>query len=191
MQDPNNTLLRTVPLLQALQARLQALTWTAPGQPPQPAFARVLIHDLRDLAAVVREMLAFDDRICLIVYEGDRWSNRSEGTQLLSELTRDVTLIVSDRQLGDRPAALLGGHNNPGAYLLGDLVAEALRGPLALPPKDAAGAVGSRAWMQPVEGRPLLMAEKDREELTGRGGKIISLEIRSGTASAYLGYNRL
>jgi len=184
-------LIRTVPILEAIKSRLEEMTWTPTGGGAVLAFGQVIIFDLKDLASALRELLAVEDRVALIVYEGDRWDNEANGQSLTSTLTREVTVIVSDRQLGDRSAATLGSTENPGAYALADLVIESLHGPLTLRLVDAAGAARGRAWMQPLDGQPLLIEGQLRDQLVGRAAKVVRIEVRSGVIQSDIGLNRL
>lgn len=184
-------LVRVGPILEAIRQRLASLEWTPPGGGPVAAFGQVVIYDLKDLAVAVRELLALDDRVALIIYEGDKWSNDAIGYTATFELVRQVTVLVTDRQLGDRTAATLGGDYNPGAYLLADLVNEDLLGSVTINRADAAGASSRRVWMRPTDGQPMLIEGRVREELVGRSAKVLSFEVLSGTASSNLDGTRL
>ena len=180
MSDVNNQVIRAVPLLRALVAKLQALEWEPAGGGAVPAFGSVVIYDLRDQAEAMKDLLGLDQRQALVIYEGDKWTGTVDGRHLNTEVVREVSVVVSDRQLGDRQAALVGSANNPGALLLSDLVLESVAGNLSVPVEDAANAVESRAWVEPVEAVPMVIEGKLRSELVGRSTKVLSLRIHSG-----------
>lgn len=177
MKDANDTTIRTVPLLRAVEEKVRAIQWTSPGGADVPAFGRVEIYDMRDLEEAIRDLVTGDDRVAVITYDADNWETEAYGSHAKHSVVREFTILVTDRHRGRRIDALLGGDQNPGALHLGDIVVEELAGTLAVKTSDAAGAAKSRAWIEPVQGRPIAI---DRDGFPGRVVKGVTFRIHAG-----------
>lgn len=177
MGIPNQSLLRTGPVLSGLLTALRALTYDQDGV-AQPAFEAVEAYDMTDLADAMNRLVAQRDRVCLVIYDGTSFDNRVSGTTLHTSSIRQFVLVVADRNFGDRMIALVGSDSAPGAYLLADRVVEEFRG--AIPGID-----GCR-W-EPTETEPMSIEGKVRDELVGRGAMLVTLRCIGGEAMSQNG----
>ena len=109
--------LSSIDILNAVEERISALRWKY-----ERAFTWVARYDRSDLAAALEEGQTVADRICLLVYEGDRFENIHHGRRLHVRRTAQVSLLIADRKSASRAAAVFGSPDNPGAVALKDLV---------------------------------------------------------------------
>ena len=175
---PNNHLARTSAILTALKAAVEAITWTRAGGTAEPALQAVEIYDLRDLFTAMKEMIATKSRIALVILEGGDFANVTEGRELRARQTRRVTILLADRNWGDRQQGYMGDEKNPGAYTLADLVSEQLRGPLT-------GV--DQVYIRPVSIEPMLITGMERQNQVGRAAVAVALEIVGGEILVSLG----
>lgn len=173
----NQNFLRTGPILTGLVTALRDLTYEQDGV-AIPAFEAVALFDLTDLLEALKELVAAKDRVCLVIFAGTDFDNRISGQALHTKAVRRVTLVVADRNFGDRLKAFIGDDQSPGAYLLADRIVEQLRGPLD-------GVPG--AYIQPMDAEPMSIDGKVRDELVGRGAMLVQLEVVGGEAMANQG----
>ena len=75
----------TVAALNAVKDKLVALQWTPPSGPAVAAFGNVALYDMTDLAQALRELLAFKDRVALVIHDSESWEHAVEGQELRSE----------------------------------------------------------------------------------------------------------
>jgi hypothetical protein len=186
-QPTNNYWLRFGPVLTALDTKLRAVMWDPPGGGSVAAFGTVGTFDLSDLAQALRELLVVSDRAALIIYQGTQYDARASGRDVTAECVRDISILVTDRDVGNRMAALVGGEVTPGAALLADLVAERLLGSLPIPGVDAAGASRLRGWVEIVATTPFAIEDRVRDVLVGRTAMVVRLLVHCGDAGADLG----
>lgn len=166
-----NTTRPTVEVLEALKVRLQALRWKT-----EPAFHAVELFDLADLVAALKSLLIAKSRACVIVHDGDDFEHEVKGNDLHVYQTRSVLLLLTDKIIGDRKAAAMGGIQNPGIYTLADLVVPAVTGPLFENPKGL--------YMVPLRGDSLEINDK---EVVGRTAYMIPIELHGGELRVSLG----
>lgn len=190
-QPDNNLWIRFGPALTAMQAKLAAITWDAPGGVAVPAFQAVLPFDLADLEKALRELLMFGDRCALIIHGGNHYESEVQGRLVTATAKREFRVLVTDRDVGDRMAALVGSDTTPGAELLADLVAEQLMGPLLIPGADAAGASRDRGWIEVIDATPFSIEGKVRDLLVGRTAMVVRLLLHCGDAQADLGLQHI
>ncbi len=125
----------TTEIIDALVAKLQALQWTPGSGPAEPAFQAVKRFDSTDLAAAFAELLVSQQRVALVVHTGDRFDDAGTGAgQVAVRRVTEVSLVLSDRVLGKRQAAIWGTATNPGCLPLKDLALTAVGGPLIAAP---------------------------------------------------------
>lgn len=188
MSNRNITLVRTVPLLAALQARVAAVTWTPTGGGPVVAFQEVRRYDLKDFITAAQELLVVQDRCAWIIYEGDTWESEVKGQMLQTSVARDFTIFLTDRNVGDSGAAWWGNDDQPGVYLLADLLVEDfLASGLSVRSADSAGAAENRCWIQIMGGEPMKIEGKLRDEMQNRGVKLVRVRVHAGEALTDLG----
>jgi hypothetical protein len=166
--------------LQLLLAKLTALQWQppAPGA-PQPAFSKVALFDLSDLVVALRELMSFENRICLVVHDLEQFVNRREGQELHTCQHRAVTLVMSDRYVGNRQTALSGdgaAGTTPGVMALKDLVLASI-----------VGLLQPGMYVQPEHGDQMLFQQKVRDELQGRVAFTLGLTLIGGNVITPLG----
>ena len=174
----------TAELLDALQGLLEQLRWES-----QPAFDRVARFDQPDLAVAIGELQTLADRLCLLIYEGDRYETLHTGRQLQVRRTALVSLLMADRQVAHRSEAVFGGPGIPGVVALKDLVlgfavhrgAEGGDGP-----RSVVGRLLPGAYVRPISANPLPL-EGHPDALVGRGGWWIRLELIGGHLDFDLG----
>jgi hypothetical protein len=188
MSNVNLQMVRTVPLLAALVARVAAITWTPTGGGPQLAFSEVRRYDLKDFVTAAQELLVVSDRCAWIIYEGDSWDSEIKGRALQTSAARDFTIFLTDRNVGDSGAAWWGDDYQPGVYLLADLLVEdLLTSPLPVSSANAAGGSLDRCWVQIMSGEPMKIESKLRDELVGRGVKLVRVRVHCGEALTDIG----
>ena len=162
--------------LTALADKLTALQWTPEGGPAQNAFAKVALFDMTNLAVALRELMSYADRVCLIVHDSERFENEHKNRELRTRQRRDVQLLIADRQIANRQAALSGDNKTPGVLALKDIVLGAVVGPLV-----------PGVFIQPEHGEQMILSEKARAELTGRVAFVLGLQIVGGNIITDLG----
>lgn len=167
-------------ILSALEQRLLALRWDS-----APAFSWVSRTDRSDLATALEEGQTTADRLCLVVYEGDRFENVHHGRQLHVRRTAQVSLLIADRQAASRTVAVFGSSDTPGAVILKDLVLglASSDGDTAVP---VSGLLLNTAFVQPISAVPIPLDER-LSALSGRGAWLIRLEIIGGQRQLELG----
>jgi hypothetical protein len=163
MSAANHTVATTA-ALEVVRAKLAVLQWTPPGGGAAvAAFGSVSVFDMTDLVQALRELLAFKDRVALVIHAGETWEHVIDGQELRSHLTREVQLLLSDRAWAKRQDALLGTATTPGALALKDLVVPALHG-ILIAGTDTASAI----YGQPQAGELIELQDRARKDLAGR-----------------------
>lgn len=170
----NQSLLRTGPIVAGLLDALRALTYDQDGV-PKAAFEAVEAFDLTDLVEALQRLVAARDRVCLVIYDGTSLESRVAGQALYTGSVRRFTLVVADRNFGDRMTAFIGSDSSPGAYLLADRVVEEFRGQIT-------GIDG--CWWEPTDIEPMSIEGQVRDELVGRGAMLVQLRCHGGEAMA-------
>lgn len=174
----------TAAILQALLDQVQGLQglyadgmWTADDSEPlnSSAFGQVKIFDLSDLVEAFKWLLITDQRICVIVPTNIDWHEESSHTKAIVRRSFSVALLISDRVLGDRTAALLGNNNTPGAMGLKDLVLPAVTGQLIANPSG----VTSRPTREYV-----VHVKDNNKKLPNRVTMCLEVECRGGRIDA-------
>lgn len=173
---------KTVPeICNALKAQLQAVQLPDAflnGGPAQPAFQRIELFDNENLTLAFKTLLVSEQRICLIVPLTPRWEDKANENPRVTRRVLPVALLISDRVIGDRNAALFGGDKNPGAYALSALALPVVTGQLISNP---AGVVS-----MPANESIIIIKKEERENLPGRAAIALELECRGGWLSALL-----
>ena len=166
-------------IVEALGAVLLALQWTPAGGSAESAFQSVKLFDLDALAAALSELIVSQERVCFIVPGDERFTARAESpARLVMTRTLPVALLLSDRVLGDRQAALYGTDTNPGAFSLLELALPAVTGVLLANPRGV--------LVKPVTAAVVTVKDEART-LPGRACVELDLDCTGGTLSASLG----
>jgi hypothetical protein len=186
VSQPQDNTIRAVPLLRALEARLRAMRWTFPGG-DAALFGVVKVYDIKELALAMTEAVSVEQRAAFVVFHGSLHANERQGQVLMTETIRQVTILVTDRNLGDRNVALMGSGRQPGIYEIADLVRAGIAGTLTVPEVDAAGGVDCRAWCSVMNSQLSELTEKRANEEVGRATMDISVDIHCGTMQTDLG----
>jgi hypothetical protein len=180
MRTPSST----AALLDALQGRLEQMRWEL-----EPAFGRVVRFDQPDLAVAIAELQTMADRLCLMVYEGDRYETLHEGRHLHVRRTALVGLLMADRQVANRAEAVFGGPGLPGVVVLKDLVLGLQTGPTqpdGTSPRPVVGRLLPGVYVRPVSATPLT-PEGHPDAWVGRGAWLVRLELVGGQLDFDLG----
>lgn len=105
---------------------LRAVKWDRGDSGSELAFDRVEVFSALDFEKAIERLLLTEDRIALVIPTGSTWetstpTNPTFGITPECRRTVKVTMIVSDRVVGDRIGAAEGTDDNPGCYALGEL----------------------------------------------------------------------
>lgn len=163
----------TVSVLAALQAKLEALEWTPATGPAEPAFQKVALFDVDDLATAIKDLLVFKDRACFILLDAERCDSELAGNKVVSRLTRTVALLITDRDYGKRADALVGDATRPGVLALKDLILD--------PDNEIIGDLVTGVAVLPGFGSPVRITGEARDNLTGRLAYELDLELKGGS----------
>ena len=174
-------------LTDALKAKLEAIRWVHDRQ-SEPAFQKVATFDVRDLAVALAELAITGDRVCLLVLGGEEFTNDVKGTDLHISHQVPFTLLLADRNLGDRQASFFGDQRTAGAVTLRDLILG----------RDAHGTAnflgclfpdGSprQVYIRPAEGEPFILNDHQRQTLAGIAVWAVHCEAVGGAQQISLG----
>lgn len=135
------------------------------------AFGSVKIFDADDLVEAVKWLYVTQQRVCVIVPGAFKWEEETGNTKLIVRRTGSVSLLISDRVLGDRTAALLGNAQTPGAMGLKDLALPAVTGQL-LPNPSGVVSMPTREYVMSVKKKDLPNRICICVELECKGGRM-------------------
>lgn len=174
----------TSAIVTALQAAVAGIAMP-PAFGAGNAFDRVEIFDSEDLVAAFQYLLVTEQRVCVIVPLHEAFTSEAKQTTLIIQRELPVALLIADRVLGNRQAALFGdGETTPGAYGLMELALPAVIGIVvpAAAPLTKVVAVPKSATVMSVKDTEseLPMRLTVALELECRGGRI---EVPIGTAA--------
>jgi hypothetical protein len=123
----------TSEIVNALQTAVKAVKIPATqAAPAAAAFGNVELFDSENLVEVFQYLLITAQRVCVIVPLDEKFDCITEQRLLRVKRALPVALLISDRVLGNRKAALYGDDSTPGAFGLAELVLPAVTG-LLLP----------------------------------------------------------
>ena len=163
----------TLTILAALQTQISALK-LADGT--TPAFAKVVYYDKPDLLRALQELRVFDNRLCLIVPDGDRYENTTDGRVINGIVHRSIILLLADRQPAVRQAASTGDAQTPGVIALNEIVVGALYG-------SDLGLASVRVL--PEHATPVQISDANRRDLPGREAWSLDLTVTAGRQRGY------
>lgn len=179
-----NAPLSTEEWLKALEHRIAGCRWEG-----APAFGLVARYDQPDLTLALEELQSAADRVCLVLYEGDRYDTELRGRHLHMRRVAQVSLLLVDRHLTQRPAAVFGGVGNPGVVALKDQLM-GLGFPLVDTGSDVAptlpGLLLPGIYVKPMSATSWSLEDRTGT-LAGRGAWRVRLELIGGPSVHDLG----
>ncbi len=163
-------------VLQALQAALAAVP-LPPGHGQGPLFEAVRLYDLTQMDRALTELLLYQERVACVV-PGDE-SFRAEYRGRLVLLRRDwpVSVLISDRRIGDRTAALWGDGQTIGVVRMVECTLPYVTGQLLRNP------AGVRCV--PVRWGLMTLSAPEQPE-PGRAVALLDLSLTGGRIEAQL-----
>lgn len=165
----------TAQILDEIVTRLQALTWTPAGGDPEDAeaaFGLVSRFSVTDLEQAFANLLTAEPRVALVVCTGRDWQVMEEGPKTSMRRTTQVSVVVSDRILGNEQAAWSGEATTPGAWGLADLVPGAICGRLLAAPQAVD--------LLPVGEQDVSIDREVETNLPGRAAVILEFQAIGG-----------
>lgn len=151
----------------AMEVRLRSAQWAGGA-----AFHEVRRFVADDLIQAFRELVAVQDRVCIVAATGVDWNAEHDQPLLYAQRTARFTLLCSDQVLGDATTAIWGGEKNPGAWHLAELATAAVCGLLFPNP--------SGVLVRPAEQTPMSVVDLQRK-LPGRAVVAVEVEAVGGT----------
>lgn len=120
--------IKTVPLLQAVKARLEAMT-VADGDPTL-LFDDVELYHTPEMGSAIKRLILSTSKICLIVPSGDDYESTGAADYVHTTATLEFDLLFADRVYSTtkNTAAIFGGASNVGVVPMKDRVLELLHG---------------------------------------------------------------
>ena len=177
----------TTEVLTALKTALEVARWTPEGGSPTVAFQKVKLFDLAQLDDAFSELLMSEQRVCLLVPDAERFESALQGsTRLLIKRTLPVALLISDRVVADRQAALhgmVGTGSMPavaGAFPLQEIALAAVTGQLLPTPRGVV--------CKPVTAT-VLDVQDTKKKMPGRACVELDVECTGGTLDALITTN--
>lgn len=165
----------TAAIAQALQAQLQGV------QLPNnagAAFQRVELFDGLNPIEAFQVLLVSQQTIAIVVPLTERWETEFSQRKVLSRRVQEMAIIISDRVLGSRPAALYGSANNQGAYNLAALALPYVIGQLLPNPSGVIAVPGQNSIWH--------VSDKDKPSIPGRAGVVMEIDCKGGWIEAPL-----
>jgi hypothetical protein len=159
----------------ALQAQLRLVQLPNAGG---AAFQRVELFDSESLTEAFQVLMVSEQRIAIVVPLTAHWEAECSQRKLLTRRSQPVAILISDRVLGTRTAALYGGPNNPGAFALAALAMPFVTGQLINNP----GGVIAR----PASESTLILKAADKQNMPGRAAVALEIQCQGGWIEAAL-----
>lgn len=145
-------------IVAALEAVLRTATWTPEGGTPELAFGEVERFQTLDIEAACRELAVVRQRACLVVATDENWESQAQdkkyGFAPQCKVQRQISLLITDRAMGDRQAALYGDATHAGGYPLSEIALHTVCGPMTVG--------GIAVFVAPVRRTPFAVAVDDR-----------------------------
>jgi hypothetical protein len=157
-----------VEIVDAVVTRLQTAQWKPTDGPLEGAFQRVERFDVSNLGEGLEALILNQDRFALVIWVGEDFEQAVvRGNQPVSQRQTRLIVMVSDRVIGDRRAAVFGSNTHPGALKLRELALAAVCGYLIENPNGV--------YAHPVMSEPVFV-ESERGNLPGRS--CVSMEFK-------------
>ena len=155
-------------VMTALETRLRAAQWGSVA-----AFREVGRFVSDDLIQAFTELVAVQDRVCIIAATGVEWESQDPEQPLsFFQRTARISLLCSDSVLSDATAAIWGTATNPGAWRLAEIAVGAACGLLL---NNPAGVI-----VRPAEQTPMSVVDL-KKRLPGRVIVAADIEAVGGT----------
>lgn len=121
-----------VEISDALVEYLEAAQWTPDGGEAESAFGRVERYHVNDMPKAMQSLILHQARLAVVVPTGSRWETMQREHEMspVNRRVVNVTVIVSDRRVGNDDAAVFGSDDNPGSLALAEIAIEACTGSL-------------------------------------------------------------
>jgi hypothetical protein len=155
-------------ILGGLKTRLESLTM---GTPAVPTFEQVSVYQAAQLVRALQDLRGLRGRVCLIVPDGDAYTHTVLGRVMVSQCTRRVLLLLTDRHIGTLSA------DQVDVLEIDQSVIASLTG-------DDLDLTGVR--IEPVSSEPISLTDEERANLPWREGWILTLNIVSGNSKTAL-----
>lgn len=156
-----------------LQKQLQQVQLPAAGG---AAFSRVELFDVENLVAAFQTLLISEQRIAIIVPTAATWETSCSQQKILTRRVQPMTVLISDRILGDRTSALYGNSKNQGALNLAALAMPWIVGQLVPIPNGCISV--------PKSETVITLKDTARADLPGRACVAIELDCKGGYIEA-------
>jgi hypothetical protein len=167
-------------IAEALKVQLQAVQVVIGTAPAAPAFQRIELFDSESLLEAFQLLTISEQRICIIVPMTDHFETDVKTRNLISLRITPFVLLISDRVMGNRTAALYGDAKTPGAFKLTALTIPFVTGQLIANPN---GVVSYPTSSDVV----IVKNEKEKQNLPGRAAVALELDCKGGWIEAALG----
>jgi len=165
----------TAAIAAALQAQLQTVQLPANGG---TAFQRVELFDSENLIEAFQVLLLSQQTIAIVVPLASHWQEELSQRKVLCRRVQPVAVLISDRVLGNRTAALFGSASNTGAFNLSALAVPAITGQLLPNP--------SGVICVPTGESSLVLKQADKTNLPGRAVVALEVDCKGGWIEAAL-----
>lgn len=154
-------------ILEALKTRLESLE----SATDVALFEKVRYYHSPDLEGALIDLRLYASRVCLIVPGGDNYRNNQQGRHLQTIITREVRLVIADRDFGNEQHAQTGDANTLGVIAMNEIVVNSIHG-------DNLELVGTRIKCR--DSIPYQFKEVGQENLPGRQVWQLNLDIEAG-----------
>jgi len=172
-------MISTTTIVDAVVRALEAMRYTPDsGGGAQPLFGEVKRYSSTDIEAAFRALLVSSQRAAVVVFSGSEFSELLVGTGRRSARTTKLSIVVTDRVVGQGDAAVFGSDDTPGACGLADAVCEELIGRVIANP-DGVDLV-------PRSVDTALLADDSKKTLKARSVCVIEFDAHGGTVASPL-----
>lgn len=162
----------TADIANAIVARLEAMLYMqANGMGSTAMFQEVVRFSSTNLDEAFRRLLLAKARVALVVVTGREWAIEQEGPVHSLRRSTLVSVLVSDRVVGNSQQAWAGSDSSPGAWGLADRVSPLLAGRL-LPAPDAVD-------LLPLNEQDIEVTQ-DNQPHPGRAAVVLEFVARGG-----------
>lgn len=170
--------IQTKSVIDALKSKLETMVFPSDSSfAGQSLFQSVEAYDIPRLETALRDLLNFDDRICLIVPMPETFENTTSGGELRTIKRQQILLILSDKDYVPGKPAFFGNDTQPGVLCMKDIVVEQLLG---------ASLDLNHVIFSPVDGESLRVAEDEKQLQKSREGYRLIFETPMGEVRAQI-----
>lgn len=179
----DNSMATTAAILNAVKARIAALTLAIDGAPA--AFERVELFDVESLTDAFRLLIISEQRVAVIISLDEQFEQVDDGNKIVVTRMLPVAIVCSDRRLGDRVKALFGDPEDttvPGAFALAELALPEVTGQIV----DGDGTIAN-VVATPGAKNSIFLKDEDQQDLPGRAAVMLEIHCRGGSLEARIG----